>query len=194
MPTPAQNVEVVGATHCLGQQLGGQNLFLTPNHAILECGVNFMLFVQTGMHHLNVVHQTHEHIGLQRLHLIEIERTEQTVSPAERGVGVDDQVRVIFDGMASIDDVFECRPAKRGQTRDGQIKNPTIPNIRGFLVHHLPDMERVDAVSASPRQVHDLAKVVGFVHTNLSGHNCSHSDSLPRTALRASHQEPFFGP
>ena len=80
------------------------------------------------MHHLNVVHQTHEHIGLQRLHLIEIERTEQTVSPAERGVGVDDQVRVIFDGMASIDDVFECRPAKRGQTRDGQIKNPTIPN------------------------------------------------------------------
>ena len=102
----------------------------------------------------------HTNMLVRRLHLVEIERTEQPVPPAERGVGVDNQVRVVFDGMAAIDDVFERRPTKRGQSRDGQIKDPPIPNIEGFFVHHLPHMERFNAISALPRQVHHLAKVV----------------------------------
>ena len=122
VPSTTQDVEIIGAAHGLGQQFGGQDLFLTPDHAILQRGVDLVLLVQSSMNHLDVVHQAHEHVGLQGLHLIEIKRAEQTMPPAECGVGVDDQIGVLFDGMAAVDDVFEGGPPKEAKREMGRSR------------------------------------------------------------------------
>ena len=61
VPSTTQD-EIIGAAHGLGQQFGGQDLFLA-DHAILQRGVDLVLLVQSSMNHLDVVHQAHEHVG-----------------------------------------------------------------------------------------------------------------------------------
>ena len=80
------DIEVVQASHRLGEQLRGDDLLFTPDHAVLQGGVALVLTVQAMMNDLNVIDKTDEHVGPQLLHLIEIKGAEQPVSPPEGGV------------------------------------------------------------------------------------------------------------
>ena len=61
---------------------------------------------------LDVVHQADEHVRVQLLDLVEVERAEEAVPPAERRVRVDDDVGVVLGRAGLGDNVLERCAAK----------------------------------------------------------------------------------
>ena len=188
----AQDVEVLAAAERLRHELRGQDLLLAPDHAVLERGVDLMLLVEAVVHHLDVVHQADEHLGLEHLQLVEVERAEEAVPPPERGVRVDDDVRVLGDGAGGADHVLQHRAAQAGQAAPRQVQDAARAHVRRLAVHHVSDVEELDAPVAPLRLVDHGLQVGLLVNADLSGDDCSHGTWIVRrSAVRRSPNRAF---
>jgi hypothetical protein len=68
---------------------------------------------------LDVVDDRQVEVGVERLDLVEVERGEQPVAPAERRVRVDDDVLV---PLGLLEDLLEDGPAERVQAVIGRLR------------------------------------------------------------------------
>ena len=71
------------------------SFLLAPDHDVLERVVDVVVAHQALVDGLGVVEQGDVEVGVERLDLVEVERGEQPVPPAERGVRVDEHVLVL---------------------------------------------------------------------------------------------------
>jgi hypothetical protein len=71
--SPARDVELARRERP-GHQLGGEDLLLAPDHAVLERGVDVVLVVQAMVHHLDVVDEADADVEVELLDLVEVER------------------------------------------------------------------------------------------------------------------------
>ena len=174
VPASTENIKTIGDPHRLSQQFRGENLLLPPDHAILQLRVDLMLGMQTMMHHLDVVHETDEHVGSELSHEIEVKRAEQAVTPAKCRVGVDNDVGVVLHRQCLGDDVFEDRSTQACEAAQGKVEHPPGTDIRGFLVHHVAHVEDFDPPAAFAVQIGHRLQIRLLVHADLSGHDDSH--------------------
>ena len=85
MPEPANDV---------GDDLGGQQFFLAPDHDVLEGVVDVVVAEQALVNGLDVIEEREVEVGVEGLDLVEIERCKQTVPPPECRVRIDQDVLV----------------------------------------------------------------------------------------------------
>lgn len=166
-----QDVEPVADAQRLGQQLGGHDLLFAPDHQVLEGGIDLVVAVQAGVDDLDVVEQADEGVGLQVLHLVEVEGREQPVAPAEGGVGVDDDV---FLALRVADDVLERRAAQGVEPGELQVEDLPGLHVRGLVVHHVADVVQADRLPAFAGQPGDLLEVFLLIHADLPGNDRAH--------------------
>ena len=177
LQTPArQDVEIVLAAHRLGEKLGGEDLLLAPDHAVLQCRVDLVLGVEALVHHLDIVHQADEHVGLELGDLVEVDRREQPMAPAKGGVGVDDDIPVVLRWLGRRDDILKRSPSEGRQSGDRQIENPARAHIRRLRVHQVAEIKELDVVAAPPRSFLHRPKVGLLVDSNLAGDDRAHAD------------------
>ena len=176
LQSPArEDEEVVLAAHRLREEFGRENLFFAPNHAVLQRRVDVMLRVQSLVHHLDVVDEANEHVRLKLRDLIEVERGEEPVAPAECRVGVDDDVAVLARRQGCGDDVFKRRASQGRQSRDGEIEDASGSNVRRLGVHHVAEVEEFDRVAAEVRRITHGLEVRLLVDTDLASHDRAHA-------------------
>ena len=99
---------------------------------------------------LGVVEQREVEVGVERLDLVEVERREEPVPPAERGVRVDQHVLVL---VGDPQDLLEHRAAEGVEPGDRQVEDAPRRDVRGLVVHHLPDVADDQVVARLLRRV-----------------------------------------
>jgi hypothetical protein len=169
---PAADHEEVAVTlDDVGEDLGGEDLLLAPDHDVLERVVDVMVAVETLVDRLGIVEQRQVQIGIELLDLVVVERGEQPVPPAERRVRVDDDVLVLVRGA---EDLLEHRAAERVEAGDREVQNSPGWDVGRFLVHHLADVTHFEVVAALMRGLLDRFEVGALINADLSGDDGSH--------------------
>ena len=120
---------------------------------------------------LDVVDEAHKQVGLERLDLVEVERAEEAVTPAEGGVCVDDDVLAV---LALGDGVLERGPAERVEPAEREVEDAPGLDVGGFLVHQVADVVDVDWFALLAREGGDLLKEGLLVHPDLTRENDAH--------------------
>ncbi len=174
LPAAAEDVERVVAAERLGEQFGGEDFFFAPDHAVFEGGVDIVLCVQAVVDDFDVVDEADEHVGFELVHLVEVERAEEAVPPAEGAVGIDDDVGMGVGRCGGGDDVLERGAAEGVESREGEVENAPRADIRRFGVHHVADVKGLDARAALAGDAGDGIKVGLLVHTDLAGDDRTH--------------------
>jgi len=171
----ADDVEAA-ARHGLGEDFGGKNLFLAPDHAVLERCVDIEVAVQAVVDNLDVVDQADEDVRAQGGDLIEIEGAEQAVTPAEGGVGVDQHVLVPV-GLG--DGVLEGGAAEGVEAADGQVEDAARADVLGLGIHHVADVVDLHpGLALLAGHLGDGLEVGLLVHADLAGDDGAHAGLL----------------
>ena len=103
--------------------------------------------VQPLVHHLHVVDEADEHVGFELRDLVEVERGEQAMPPAEGGVRVQDHIPVLLGGHRRRDHILERRASQGGEPRDGEVEDAPRPHIRRLGVHQVAEVEELDMLA-----------------------------------------------
>src|SRR5581483_5822063 len=96
------------------------------------------------------------------------------MSPAEGGMGVDDDVLVFFGQPLNF---LENRSPQGVESADGQVEDAAIRHVGGFLVHHPANVEDLDIQALLESKLFDGFEIGPLVDAHLSGHYCAHGFS-----------------
>ena len=169
------DIEAAMPTDNAAEQFGRESLLFPPHHNVLQRHVIVAIAKQPAVNAINAIEKDNIDIRVELDHLIVVERKKEPMAPAERRVGVDEDVRIAFRLR---EDVLEDTASQIIKPGYGQIEDLARGDIGGLFVHPLADMKRRQGEALLTGQFCDAIEERFFVEAYLSGNDDFHREIL----------------
>ncbi len=133
-----------------------------------------MIVEEPGVQGNNAIYQADIYIGVELAHLVEVHRREKTVPPAERRVGIHNQIGC-FSGFC--DNVLKDAPSKRVKPFHRNVQNLAGRNIGRLGVHPVADVAQQHFFALPGGKLADILKVALLINADHPGNDNNHIQS-----------------